>query len=403
MDETATVARPARAVQAPATEALFQPYRLGPLNLPHRIVMAPLTRSRARQPGNVPGPLAACYYAQRASAALIVSEATQVSMQGQGYAWTPGIHSREQVEAWHRVTQAVHQADGLIFSQLWHVGRISHPALQPDNMLPVAPSAITPEGKAFIENERGEGELVPFVRSRALNTEEIPYVVAQYERAARNAQTADFDGVEIHAANGYLLDQFIQTGTNRRTDAYGGAVENRSRLLFEIAEALMPIWGPDRIGVRISPLGKMNDIYDDDPETTFGYIAERLSDYGLGYLHVVSPAVEQMQMGKEPDPRALNMVKLIRKNFKGTLMVAGGFDADSAARWLREGWADLIAFGRKFIANPDLPERLRIGAPLNIDDPTTYYGGGEKGYTDYPSLAQDRGEQPKPCVDQRWR
>jgi N-ethylmaleimide reductase len=403
MDETATVARPSRSVEAPDTEALFQPYRLGPFNLPHRIVMAPLTRSRARQPGNVPGPLAACYYAQRASAALIVSEATQVSMQGQGYAWTPGIHSREQVEAWHRVTQAVHQADGLIFSQLWHVGRISHPALQPDNMLPVAPSAITPEGKAFIENERGEGELVPFVRPRALNIEEIPYVVAQYERAARNAQTADFDGVEIHAANGYLLDQFIQTGTNRRTDAYGGAVENRSRLLFEIAEALMPIWGPDRIGVRISPLGKMNDIYDDDPETTFGYIAERLSDYGLGYLHVVNPAVEQMQKGKEPDPRALNMVKLIRKNFKGTLMVAGGFDADSAARWLREGCADLIAFGRKFIANPDLPERLRIGAPLNTDDPSTYYGGGEKGYTDYPSLAQDRGEQPKPCVDQRWR
>ncbi len=403
MDEIATVARTSRAVQAPDTDPLFQPCRLGPFNLPHRIVMAPLTRSRARQPGNVPSSLAACYYAQRASAALVVSEATQVSMQGQGYAWTPGIHSHEQVEAWHRVTKAVHQAGGLIFNQLWHVGRISHPALQPDNMLPVAPSAIIPEGKAFIENERGEGELVPFVRPRALNIEEMPYIVGQYERAAKNAQAADFDGVEIHAANGYLLDQFIETGTNRRTDTYGGPVENRTRLLFEIAEALTRIWGPDRVGVRLSPMGKMNDIRDDDPEATFGYIAERLSDYGLAYLHIVNPAMEQMQNGQEPDPRALEMVKLIRKKYKGTLIMAGGFQADSAARWLREGWADLIAFGRKFIANPDLPERIRVGAPFNVDDPTTYYGGGEKGYTDYPSLAQDRGEQPKACVDQSWR
>jgi len=403
MDEITTTTRTPGVVPEPETDSLFQPYRLGPFNLPYRIVMAPLTRSRARQPGNVPSSLAACYYAQRASAALIVSEATQVSMQGQGYAWTPGIHSREQVEAWHRVTRAVHQANGLIFNQLWHVGRISHPALQPDNMLPVAPSAIIPQGKAFIENDRGEGELVPFVRPRALNIEEIPYVVAQYERAARNAQTADFDGVEIHAANGYLLDQFIQTGTNRRTDAYGGAVENRARLLLEIAEALMPIWGPDRIGVRLSPLGRLNDISDDHPEATFGYIAERLSDYGFAYLHIVNPAMEQMQNGKEPDSRALSMVELIRKKYKGTLIVAGGFQADTAARWLREGKADLIAFGRKFIANPDLPERLRLGGPFNIDDPTTYYGGGEKGYTDYPSLAQDRGEQPKACVDQRWR
>ena len=403
MDEITTTTRTPGAVPAPETDSLFQPYRLGPFNLPYRIVMAPLTRSRARQPGNVPSSLAACYYAQRASAALIVSEATQVSMQGQGYAWTPGIHSREQVEAWHRVTRAVHQANGLIFNQLWHVGRISHPALQPDNMLPVAPSAIIPQGKAFIENDRGEGELVPFVRPRPLNIEEIPYVVAQYERAAKNAQTADFDGVEIHAANGYLLDQFIQTGTNRRTDAYGGAVENRARLLLEIAEALIPIWGPDRIGVRLSPLGRLNDISDDHPEATFGYIAERLSDYGFAYLHIVNPAMEQMQNGKEPDSRALSMVELIRKKYKGTLIMAGGFQAGTAARWLREGKADLIAFGRSFIANPDLPERLRLGGPFNIADPTTYYGGGEKGYTDYPSLAQDRGEQPTACVDQRWR
>jgi N-ethylmaleimide reductase len=297
----------------------------------------------------------------------------------------------------------VHEADGLIFNQLWHVGRISHPALQPDNMLPVAPSAITPAGNAFIENERGEGELVPFVRPRALTIEEIPYLIGQYERAAKNAQAADFDGVEIHAANGYLLDQFIETGTNQRTDAYGGSVANRTQLLLEAVEALIPIWGPDRIGVRISPLGKMNDIHDDDPEATFGTIAERLNHYRLAYLHMVNPALEQMQSGKEPDPAALSMVNTIRNKFRGTLIVAGGFQADTAARWLREGKADLIAFGRKFIANPDLPERLRAGAAFNTDDPTTYYGGGEKGYTDYPSLAQDRGEQPKACVDQRWR
>src|ERR1700726_2293340 len=209
--------------QPASAELLFRPYKLGALTLPHRIVMAPLTRSRARQPGNVPTSLNACYYAQRASAALIVSEATQVSMQGQGYAWTPGIHSREQVEGWRLVTEAVHDAGGRIFLQLWHVGRISHPALQPDNMLPVAPSAIIPEGKAFIENERGEGELVPFVRPRALNVEEMPYIVAQYERAAINARAADFDGVEIHAANGILLDQSIWTGTNRGADTYAGA------------------------------------------------------------------------------------------------------------------------------------------------------------------------------------
>jgi N-ethylmaleimide reductase len=277
------------------------------------------------------------------------------------------------------------------------------PALQPDNMLPVAPSAVIPESKAFIENERAEDELVPFIRPRALNIEEMLYIVAQYERAARNAEAADFEGVEIHAANGYLIDQFIQTGTNWRNDAYGGPVENRARLLFEVAEALMPIWGPDRIGVSLSPLGKLNDISDENPEATFGYIAERLSDYEFAYLHIVNPALEQMQNGQEPDPRALNMVKTIRGKYKGTLIVAGGFQSDTAAKWVREGTADLIAFGRKFIANPDLPERIRLGAPFNVDDPTTYYGGGEKGYTDYPSLAQDRGEQPKACVDQRWR
>jgi N-ethylmaleimide reductase len=403
MDEQTGAAGADLAKHRAATELLFQPYRLGPYTMPHRMVMAPLTRSRARQPGNVPHPLSACYYAQRASAALIISEATQVSMQGQGYAWTPGIHSREQVDGWRRVTDAVHEAGGLIFCQLWHVGRISHPALQPDRMLPVAPSAIIPQGTAFIENERGEGELVPFVRPRALQTEEMPYLVGQYARAARNAMIARFDGVEIHAANGYLLDQFIESRTNHRTDLYGGSVENRARLLFEVAEALIPIWGPDRIGVRLSPLGGLNDIADDDPETTFGTIVESLNELRLAYLHLVNPAIAALDKGAEPDAGTMRMAELIRQKYRGTLMLAGGFSRDTAERWLEEDRADLIAFGRKFLANPDLPERLKSRASLNEPDPITFYGGGEKGYTDYPSLAQERGEKPRSCVDDTWR
>jgi N-ethylmaleimide reductase len=385
-------------------ERLFQPVRLGRHNLRHRMVMAPLTRSRARQPGNVPGPLNACYYAQRASAALIISEATQVSMQGQGYAWTPGIHSREQVEGWRLVTDAVHDAGGLIFLQIWHVGRISHPSLQPDRMLPVAPSAIRPSSEAFVENENGEGDLVPFVTPRALQIEEMPYLVQQYVRGARNALTAAFDGVEVHAANGYLLDQFIESSTNRRSDEYGGSIENRARLLMEVVEAVSDVWGADRVGVRLSPLGMMNDISDDDPETSFGHVAEKLNDYRLAYLHIVNPAIAALEKEAEPEPRALRMLDRIRERYQGgTLMIAGGFDRDTAEAWLEQGKADLIAFGRKFLANPDLPERFRSRVPLNAEDRSTFYGGGAKGYTDYPTLAQERGEQPRPCVDERWR
>jgi N-ethylmaleimide reductase len=376
---------------------------VGRYDLPHRMVMAPLTRSRARQPGNVPSALNACYYAQRASAALIVTEATQVSQQGQGYAWTPGIHSREQIEGWRLVTDAVHKAGGLIFLQLWHVGRISHPSLQPDGMLPVAPSAIKPRGEAFIENENGEGELVPFVTPRALQIEEMPYLVRQYARGARNALEAGFDGVEVHAANGYLFDQFINSSTNRRTDAYGGPIENRMRLLIDVVEAVSDVWGQDRVGVRLSPLGTFNDMGDDEPETTFGHVAEKLNGGALAYLHIVNPAVAAIEKGIEPDPGARRMLELIRERYRGTLIIAGGFDYDTAEGWLRQGKADLIAFGRKFLANPDLPERFRSGASLNADDPSTYYGGGAKGYTDYPTLARERGEEPHPCVDERWR
>ncbi len=402
MSMATSVVEPVR-TQQPRAELLFQPYKLGPLTLPHRIVMAPLTRSRARQPGNVPTLLNACYYAQRASAALLISEATQVAMQGQGYAWTPGIHSREQVDGWKLVTEALHEAGGRIFLQLWHVGRISHPSLQPDNMLPVAPSAITPAGNAFIENERGEGQLVPFVRPRALQVEEMPYIVRQYVRSARNALAANFDGVEVHSANGYLLEQFLTSGTNHRTDTYGGPVENRARLLMEVVEAVSEIWGPDRVGVRLSPLSNFNDISDADPEVTFGAVAQSLNDFRFAYLHIVNPAAAAIEKGNAPDDRAQRMLSLIRERYRGTLIVAGGFNRDTAEAWLEQGKADLIAFGRKFLANPDLPERFREHMPLNTDDPATYYGGGPKGYTDYPSLAQERGEQPKACVDDHWR
>lgn len=403
MSESAAASALAATSRETTADKLFEALKLGPYTLPHRVAMAPLTRSRAHQPGNVPSALNACYYAQRASAALIISEATQVSMQGQGYAWTPGIHSREQIAGWHMVADAVHEAGGLMFLQLWHVGRISHPALQPDGMLPVAPSAIRPAGEAFIENARGEGTLVPFVTPRALQIEEIPYIVRQYAVGARHARSAGVDGVEIHSANGYLLDQFINSGTNHRSDAYGGAVENRARLLLEVVEAACEVWGADRVGVRLSPLGTFNDMHDDDPEATFGYIASQLNDFRLAYLHVVNPDAAALERGEEPNSDAMRILALMREKYHGTLMLAGGFDQDSAEVWLQAGRADLIAFGRKFIANPDLPERLRMRAPLNADDPSTYYGGGAKGYTDYPTLAQERGEQPKPCVDQRWR
>jgi N-ethylmaleimide reductase len=382
---------------------LFEPFQLGRYALPHRILMAPLTRSRARQPGNVPTPLMARYYTQRSSAALIISEATQVSMQGQGYAWTPGIHSRDQIEGWRLVTDAVHKCGGRVFLQLWHVGRISHPALQPDGMLPVAPSAIRPAGEAFIENELGEAAMVPFVTPRALETVEIPYVVRQFERGARNAMEAGFDGVEIHGANGYLIDQFLCSKTNQRADEYGGSPVNRARFLRQVVEAVAGVSDADRVGVRLSPLGTFNDMGDEDPETTFGYAATMLNALRLAYLHLVNPAIAALDDKTEPDQRSLRMLSLIRTEYRGTLILAGGFDRDTAEEWIAAGRADAIAFGRKFLANPDLPERLRERAPLNRDDPSTYYGGGEKGYIDYLTLAQQRGQQPERCPDTRWR
>jgi len=355
--------------------SLMQPYNLGPLELPHRIVMAPLTRNRANEE-NAPHDLNVEYYRQRASAALIISEATQVSPMGVGYPGTPGIHSEAQRAGWTKVTAAVHDAGGRIFLQLWHVGRISHPDLLPGGATPVAPSAIRPEGQAFTLNGMKD-----FVTPRALRADEIPGIVEEYRHAARVAKDAGFDGVEIHSANGYLLDQFLRSGSNRRTDDFGGAVENRARFPLMVAEAVCEVWSPDRVGLRISPVGTFNDMSDDDPPETFGHYAERLNEMGLIYLHVSEQASSDFGLGEGAFP-----AKRFRPSFRNTLIANGGYTRERAIKTLDAGEADLIAFGRPFIANPDLPERLFRNAELNEPDKSTFYGGGAAGYTDYPFL-----------------
>jgi N-ethylmaleimide reductase len=356
-----------------AESDLFTPFQLGPLLLPNRVVMAPMTRNRAGA-GNVPTALNAEYYEQRASAGLIVTEATQVSPQGVGYPGTPGIHTDAQVEGWRRVTDAVHRAGGRIFLQLWHVGRISHPSLQPGGALPVAPSVIAAEGQAFTTSG-----LQPFVVPRSLETGEIPDVVAQFGAGARHALAADFDGVELHAANGYLIDQFLRDGTNRRTDRYGGSLENRARFLLEVVEAVTAVWGPERVGVRLSPWSDFNSMHDGDPPATFGYVARALAPFGLAYLHVVEPI--GVPAGAEP------LAAHLKAAFGGALMVNGGYTKSLAEAALARGEADLVSFAASFLANPDLPVRLARNAPLNAPDPATFYGGDHHGYTDYPVLA----------------
>lgn len=355
--------------------ALLTPFQLGPYTLPNRVIMAPLTRNRAGA-GNVPTPLNALYYAQRASAGLIISEASQISPQGMGYPGTPGIHSPEQVAGWRLVTEAVHGRGGLIFLQLWHVGRISHPDLQPDGALPVAPSAIAAAGKAMTYQG-----MQPYVTPRALDLAEIPSLVEQYRQAARHAQAAGFDGVEIHAANGYLLDQFLRNGTNQRTDLYGGPVVNRARLLLEVTEAVAEIWGADRVGVRLSPGGTFNSMTDSDPKATFGYAVSALNSFGLSYLHLRETNAADLRHGGAVTPTSY-----LRSLFDGPLMVNDSYDQDRAQQVISAQEADLVAFGVPFIANPDLPERFRRRAPLNDADEATFYGGDTRGYTDYPSL-----------------
>jgi N-ethylmaleimide reductase len=352
---------------------LFSPVQVGPLTLANRIVMAPLTRSRAGA-GDAPGPMNATYYAQRATAGLIISEATNITQQGKGYAWTPGIYTDAQVAGWRLVTDAVHQAGGRIFCQLWHVGRISHPSLQEHGALPVAPSSIKPQGQAFTETG-----FQPHVTPRALRTDELPGIVDQYRHATRCAMAAGFDGVEIHAANGYLLDQFLRSSTNMRTDLYGGSLDNRLRLPLKVAQAVCATWSPDRVGIRIGPGSPANDISDADPQTTFGTFVERLNQYGLVYVHVIEGATGgPRDAGQKVDFAAL------RRAFHGLYMANNGYTRDLALQARADNSADLICFGRPFIANPDLVARLRNNTKLAEIDPATLYGGDSHGYTDYP-------------------
>lgn len=356
-----------------AQQPLFTPLALGPVHLPNRIVMAPMTRNRAGE-GHVPTDLMATYYAQRASAGLLITEATQVSFQAVGYPNTPGLHTDAQVEGWRRVTDAVHARGGRIVVQLWHVGRISHPVMQPGGALPVAPSAIAPEGTLYTTQG-----LKPYVTPRALELDELPAIIRDFAATTRRAREAGFDGVELHGANGYLIDQFLRDGSNHRTDAYGGTVEKRARLLLEVAEAMAAAWSADRVGVRLSPTNPFNSMTDSDPVRTFGYAAERLNALGLAYLHVLDPVV---------DGKPGQFLPLMRERFRGTLMVNNGFTLETANAVLKDKLADLVSFGMPFISNPDLPERFAKGAPLApAGDKSTFYGGTEHGYTDYPALA----------------
>ena len=356
---------------------LFQPVTIGRYSLPNRIAMAPLTRSRTDNATGVPTAMNAEYYAQRASAGLIIAEATQISPQGKGYAYTPGIHSAEQVAGWRLVTDAVHAKGGHICLQLWHVGRISHPDLQPGGALPVAPSAVKPEMKAFTVDGFKD---IP--TPRALDISELPGIVEDYRNATRNALAAGFDMVEVHAANGYLIDQFLRDGTNKRTDAYGGSVENRARFLFEVLDAVVAEAGADRVGIRLSPLSPANDAQESDPVGTFSPVIRRLNDYGLAYLHMIEGVT------RGPHPGFGGDLAELRGLYKGRYMANNVYDRAMAIQATSSGYADMIAFGRPFIANPDLVERLRIDAPLAEPDQKTFYGGDRHGYTDYPTLNQ---------------
>ena len=352
---------------------LFSPITVGALQLPNRIVMAPLTRNRAGE-GNAPWALNATYYEQRASAGLLITEGSQVSPQGLGYQDTPGNYSAVQVAGWRLVTDAVHARGGRIVLKLWHVGRVSHPLLQPGGALPIAPSAIAPVGMSLTPVGKQ-----PFVTPRALETQEIPGIVAQFAHGARNAKAAGFDGVEIHGANGYLIDQFIRDGSNHRTDEYGGSLDNRTRFVREILDAVIAVWGADRVGLRLSPTNFNNGMSDSDPVATFSGVARAIDSLGLAYLHVV-----ELVTAPPSTPRT---VPAIRAAFHGCLMVNGGYDRATATAILRSGVADLVAFGALYIANPDLVERFRTGAELTVPNRATFYGGDARGYTDYPAVS----------------
>ena len=354
---------------------LFSPVKVGPYTLNNRVVMAPLTRNRSTET-YAPQEINVTYYKQRASAGLIITEATPITAQGIGYPLTPGIYTEEQVSGWQKVTNAVHEKGGRIFLQLWHVGRISHPSLQADNRLPVAPSAIKPEGDAFTYTGPQ-----PFVEPRALETEEITGIINDYKHAAENALKAGFDGVEVHAANGYLIDQFLRDGSNQRNDEYGGSLENRSRFLLQVLDTVINVWGNDRVGVRLSPLNTFNSMNDSNPEKLFTHVVEQLNQCKITYLHVV----EGSTMTPINEKTMFNVNKL-SKLYDGTYMANNGYDKQSANKAIQSGRAALISFGSLYIANPDLVERFQQDKELNTPDPDTFYGGDEKGYTDYPFL-----------------
>ncbi len=353
---------------------LFSPLKVGNYTLKNRIIMAPLTRCRSVQ-DNIPNDLMATYYAQRATAGLIITEATQISSLGIGYPCTPGIHNDAQVEGWKKVTKAVHDKDGKIFLQLWHVGRISHSSFHPGE-LPVAPSAIKPAGEVYTFEGMQE-----FETPRALSIPDIKKIVNEYVQGAKNAIAAGFDGVEIHSANGYLLDQFLRDGTNKREDEYGGNIENRSRFLIEVVSAVTSAIGADKTGVRLSPSGTFNDMSDSDPQSHFTYVCQKLNDFDLAYLHIVDALEGDIRHGA-------NVVRLpiIRDAYKGVLITCGAYDKERGNSVIQEAQADAVAFGMLYIANPDLPERFKTNAVLNKADTNTFYTQDEKGYTDYPTL-----------------
>lgn len=365
---------------------LFDALQVGEITLKNRIIMAPLTRLRSQQPGNIPTKLNAEYYAQRASAGLIISEATQISPLGQGYPASPGIYSADQVAGWKLVTDAVHEKGGKIFLQLWHVGRISHSSLHPTEGLPVAPSAIKPSGMTMTS----EWKQVPYETPRALELNELSTLIWDYKKAALNAKAAGADGVEIHGANGYLLDQFLQDGSNKRTDIYGGSIENRARLLLEVIDAVVGVLGKGRVGVRLSPYGTFNDMADSDPVKLFTYVLTQLSKRDIAYVHVIEPRSTAAGGGGPINEEAPNTTKLFRKAFKGVFISAGGYELETATQALANDGVDAVAFGRIFIANPDLPERFKTKAALNEYNRATFYGGGIVGYTDYKTLEESK-------------
>lgn len=363
---------------------LFDPVRAGDLQFTNRIVMAPLTRNRS--PNAIPPTIAATYYAQRASAGLLITEATAISHQAQGYSDVPGLYGTEQLDSWKTVTHAVHAAGGKIVVQLWHVGRVSHTDLQPDNGAPVAPSAITAKTKTVLIKD-GVPAFVDTSAPRALRADELPGIVHTYQVAARNAvETAGFDGVEIHGANGYLLDQFLKTGANQRTDDYGGSVENRARLLLEVTRAVTSAIGGGKTGIRLSPVTPANDVVDADPQPLFDYVVRELATLNLAYIHIIEGATGGPRaLPDRPFDYAALKAAYRDAGGKGAWMVNNGLDQSLAEKEVAAG-ADLVAFGRPYIANPDLVERLRIGAPFSEGNKATWYGGGAEGYTDYPTL-----------------